>query len=145
MYNYDEVDPVLAHTVKEFIASDSGTDSINYYNFSLLDTKKVNEDTVEFVYSNILDDYIDELKSLAVYVTMDNMEKNKYYYNPDLLSYDMYGTVELGFVILKLNGIIDPKEFDMENILLVKKSILSEFLSDIYSAEKDLLTENRNN
>ena len=36
MYNYDEVDPVLAHTVKEFIASDSGTDSIHYYNFSFL-------------------------------------------------------------------------------------------------------------
>lgn len=142
---YNSVNPILAHTVKEFLASDSGDNDINYYNFSLLESRKVDEDNVEFAYSNILDDYMQELKSISVQVTMNDLEKSKYYYNPDLLSFDMYGTTELDFIILKLNGIIDPKEFDMESILLVRRSDLSEFLSAIYSAEKAYLEYNREN
>jgi hypothetical protein len=143
MSDFNTTSPELAYNITDFLACNAGTNYICYHNFSILDQKIIDDDTFQFVASNILDDYMEELKDISVQVHMTPREQTKYFYNPDLLSYDLYETVELGFVILKLNGIIDPKEFDMEIVRLVSKANLATFLSTIYSAEQSYITINR--
>ena len=131
------------HTVQEFIDSNSGSKSVSYHNFSILDQKTINDEIIQFIDSNLIDDYMDELKSVIVNVQLSNKELLKYSYNPGLLAYDIYGSVELEFVILKLNGIIDPKDFDFPTIKLIQISSMEEILSNIYNAERRYIQQNR--
>ena len=131
------------HTVEEFIESNAGSKSINYYNFSILQQEEVSGETLQLLDMNIVDDYIDELQSVCVNVQLSDKELMKYSYNPGLLAYDVYGSTELEFVILKLNGVIDPKDFNFPTIKLVEVSVLEDILSTIYSAENKFIKYNR--
>ena len=131
------------HTVEEFIESNTGSKSINYHNFSILQQEEVSGETLQLLDMNIVDDYIDELQSVCVNVQLSDKELMKYSYNPGLLAYDVYGSTELEFVILKLNGVIDPKDFNFPTIKLVEVSVLDDILSTIYSAENKFIKYNR--
>lgn len=131
------------HTVEEFIESNTGSKSINYHNFSILQQEEVSGETLQLLDMNIVDDYIDELSSVCVNVQLSDKELMKYSYNPGLLAYDVYGSTELEFVILKLNGVIDPKDFNFPTIKLVEVSVLEDILSTIYSAENKFIKYNR--
>lgn len=131
------------HTIEDFINSNTGSKAITYHNFSILDQKEIDGDTVQFIDSNILDDYLDELNRLSVSIILSDKELLKYSYNPGLLAYDIYGSSELEFVILKLNGIIDPKDFDFPTIKLIEVDTMSEVLSNIYNAEYKYIEKNR--
>ena len=131
------------HTVEEFIESNTGSKSINYHNFSILQQEEVSGETLQLLDMNIVDDYIDELQSVCVNVQLSDKELMKYSYNPGLLAYDVYGSTELEFVILKLNGVIDPKDFNFPTIKLVEVSVLEDILSTIYSAENKFIKYNR--
>lgn len=131
------------HTVEEFIDSNDGSKSITYHNFSILEQKEIDGETFQFIDLNIIDDYIEELRQIAIPVQLTDKELLKYSYNPGLLAYDIYGSTELEFVILKLNGIIDPKDFDFPTIKLIEPDILEETLSNIYNAETTYISDNR--
>lgn len=131
------------HTVEEFIESNTGSKSINYHNFSILQQEEVSGETLQLLDMNIVDDYIDELSSVCVNVQLSDKELMKYSYNPGLLAYDVYGSTELEFIILKLNGVIDPKDFNFPTIKLVEVSVLEDILSTIYSAENKFIKYNR--
>ena len=109
----------------------------------ILDVKEINGETIQFEPDSIINDYLDLLKEKSVEVELDEQEKIKYFYNPELLSFDIYGTTELDFLILKLNGIIDPKEFNLSKVKLLKQEDLKTLLSNIYNAEKEFLELNR--
>ena len=134
---------VSYYTIEQFIDSNTGSKSINYHNFSILHQEEINGETLQFIDMNIIDDYIEELNSLAVEIGLSKKELSKYSYNPGLLAYDIYGSTELEFVILKLNGIIDPKDFDFPTIKLIEVSAMNEILSNIYNAESTYLKYNR--
>lgn len=131
------------HTVQEFIDSNSGSRSVNYHNFSILNQEKINNETLQFIDMNLVDDYMDELRDISVDVQLSRKELLKYSYNPGLLAYDIYGSVELEFIILKLNGIIDPKDFDFPTIKLIEINSLQEIMSSIYNAEIKFIKYNR--
>lgn len=131
------------HTVEEFIDSNDGSRSITYHNFSILEQKEIDGETFQFIDLNIIDDYIEELRQIAIPIQLTDKELLKYSYNPGLLAYDIYGSTELEFVILKLNGIIDPKDFDFPTIKLIQPDILEETLSNIYNAETTYINNNR--
>ena len=73
----------------------------------------------------------------------NNKQYKKYKYAPDLLAYDVYGTVQLDFVILKINGLIDPNDFDMKTVKLPYRSQLKAFLSAVYNKESGYIQQNR--
>lgn len=134
-------DPALTYTLSDFISMGK-QDEITYRNFSIL---RYNMKT-EFAEQNILDYYLSELKNCCLKVTEFTEEEiTKYKYAPDMLAYDIYGSVQLDFIILLCNGIIDPKEFDFKrkSILLPKKSVLNEFLSKVYNSESSWIDINR--
>lgn len=131
-------DPSLTFTLDDFISMQV-SDDMTYYNFSILEVI----DGVEHLDLNIVEEYLDELKDQSVYVVLTDEEYVKYKYNPDLLSYTLYGSVQLDFVILLLNDMYDPKEFTKKTLRLVYASALSEFLSTIYSKEQGWIQQNR--
>lgn len=149
MQEYDVVNansPDQASTLEDFITLGKSGANITYYNYSVLQVENTTDGKmqIQFVQDNIVNDYMEILQDNAVKVELNQDEQNKYYYNPDLLSYDIYGSTELDFIILKLNGIIDPKDFDLPKIKLIQADTLIELLSDIYNAEsKHLLTNRR--
>jgi hypothetical protein len=128
----------VIYTLEQFI--DSGVDDIiTYHNLSLID--KIGN--IEYPTTNLLYDYIKELKSISQLVTMTDLEYIKYIYKPKLLANDVSGSSELYFVILALNNMCNIKEFTLRKIYLLSKSNMNEILNYIYNAEKDFIQKNR--
>ena len=139
------VTPDQAYSLEDFIAAGEDSAIINYYNFSILQVERTVDDSMEiqFTVDNLVNNYLDVFRDNAVKVKLTDAEKRKYYYNPDLLAYDIYGTVELDYLVMIVNGIIDPKEFNMPELRLIQKSTLISLMSRIYNAENGYLQKNR--
>lgn len=130
--------PAKTYTLDQFIAM-KNTDDMTYNNFSiygLIDGQRVLD-------TNLIDEYLDELVKLSSIVQLNNKEYKKYKYSPDLLAYDVYGSVQLDFVILAANDMIDPKDFDLDRLKLPKVSAMREFLNEVYGANSSWITKNR--
>jgi hypothetical protein len=127
-----------SYTLQQFIDSSNKT-VISYDKFSTLQTL----DNIKFPVYHVLDDYLPELKKLCLTVTMSDAEYHRYKYRPKLLAYDIYGSTELDFVILAVNGLADMKDFDMKTIKAIKKAYLTQVLSQIYNSEYSFINENR--
>jgi len=130
-----------SYTLRQFIESGKKV-SISYDKFSTIQTV----DNIKFPVFNILNDYLDELKSLSVEVELSDAEYNLYVYRPKLLAFDIYGSTELDFVLLAINGLADEKDFHFDNkkIKALRKSTLVSVLSSIYNTERQFINENRN-
>lgn len=130
--------PDKTYSIEQFIQSGQGV-TLTYQNLSLVN----NFDKVELPYKNVFYDYLDDINnsSLIRLVKLSEKEIAKYKYRPKILAYDLYGTTDLDFVILALNGIYTPKDFLIANkkIKLIGKKELNSLLTSIYNAEKDLL------
>lgn len=134
--------PAETNTLTDFIESGIN-DDMTYRNFSILEK----EGDLEFIDHCLINDYLDELKKLCVQVTgITNLERIRYRYSPDLLAYDMYGSTQLDFVVMAVNGVATPTDFTMKgNLYLPKRSILKSFLSMLYNAESEYIATNRTN
>ena len=133
-------DPALTYTLDDFVELQS-VDNMTYYNFSILEII----DGVQHLDHNLVEDYLKELEATCVTLELSNEQMSRYRYNPDLLAYDIYGSVQLDFVILLLNDMIDPKDFDRKKLKLPYASSLSIFLNTLYSKESNYINENRAN
>ena len=133
-------DPALTYTLDDFVELQS-VDNMTYYNFSILEII----DGVQHLDHNLVEDYLKELEATCVTLELSNEEMSRYRYNPDLLAYDIYGSVQLDFIILLLNDMIDPKDFDRKKLKLPYASSLSIFLNTLYSKESNYIHENRAN
>lgn len=130
--------PAQTVTLEDFI-SYRNIDNMTYYNFSILEV--ING--VEHLDHNLVEDYLPHLLTTCETITFSDEEYKKYMYNPDLLAYDLYGSVQLDFIILLLNDMVDPKEFNIKSVKLPYANVLSTFLNDIYSKESNYIHQNR--
>ena len=133
-------DITKTYTIEEFIAEGSSTE-ISYDKLSIFE----NVDGLYLVTHNVLDDYKKEIYQCCRTIVLSTSEMNKYRYKPKLLAYDIYGSVQLDFIILLLNDMIDPKDFDRKKLKLPYASSLSIFLNTLYSKESNYINENRAN
>lgn len=129
----------LAISVQDFVALRS-SDEITYYNYSILEYLDAGFDM--FV-TNLLYDYQDELEDISVVVTLTPIEQAKYRYKPYLFAYDIYGSTEAKFIIMMLNNIIDPKEFDFEKVRVIRYNDLITVLNRMQAVNEDYLNNNR--
>lgn len=125
-------------TVQEFIAIRTA-DDVTYYNYSIVEYLN----GFDMFITNLLYDYEDELQSVATYIKLNPREKAKYKYKPWLFAYDVYGSTEAQFIVMMLNGIIDPKEFDFDRVKVINPSNLSTILNRIQAVNEDYLNKNR--
>lgn len=138
----NDTEPSTTHTLEEFISVGNTSSVITYYKTSILDY--VNG--VNYSIDNVVFDYMDELKQLREPVLLTTLQKNYYRYDGVyLLSYDLYGTRDLGYLILALNGVYAPKDFTMNPLYLIRPKNLLTMLNAIYNAEKEYIDLNRSN
>lgn len=125
-------DPAKTSTIEEFVEFKDDS-SVSYNNLSFRDRY----DYIIYPIMNIIDDYFDELMNIAVDVKLTEEEYLKYRYRPKLLAKDVYDNIELDFIILRINGICNDKEFDSYNIKLVNPTDLDNFITSIYNSNKN--------
>ena len=131
-------DVALTYTLEDFVKMQV-SDQLTFRNFSTVAV--VNG--VELTDKNLIEDFLPELMKNAITVDLSREEYLKYKYAPDLLAFDIYGSVQLDFIILYMNGIIDPKDFDFKTLKLVRSSILKDFLNHVYGSQKYILENNK--
>lgn len=119
------------HTIERFIEMINAV-PLDYQKLSYIE----NIGHIKFPVTNVISDYLKELKTLAVSITLDDKQYLKYKYKPKLLAGDIYNNQELYYIILLLNGMADVREFDRKTILMLSKSDMADCLSYIYNAEK---------
>ena len=89
--------------------------------------------------------YLDEFEDAKSFVTLSDEEKSKYRYNPKLMSFDVYGTTELWFLILWANELYSSTEFTLEtNRLTMYNSTILEKLERIIDLNHEIKKENAN-
>lgn len=134
--------PGNTQSVEQFIIA-GRTDEMTYSKFAILD-RCVDQPSVIYARDNIIYDYLDEIKSLAVQIELTDREYIKYRYNPKRFAFDIYGSTELYFIILAVNGICSSKDFNRRKIKALYKSDVIDILNAIYNAESQYIDKNRN-
>lgn len=123
-----------AHTVDEFVnLGEQSKDHIGYADLSYIEKRN----NLDFVVKSLLDDYSYEINQMAKDIELTDKAVIKYRYNPKLLSYDLYNTTRLYYVILRINNICNVHEFSLENhtIKLLEVADMTSLMSGIYRAE----------
>jgi hypothetical protein len=125
--------PMYTHTLTEFINAYNNRSTVPIYESYCYQQQSGN---IKYVVKNVLDDYMYELKKLAINIELTNDEIVKYNYKPKLLSADIYGLTDFYYIILLLNGICDVKQFhDINPIKLISSTDLGNYLSSITTNE----------
>lgn len=125
------------YTLADFIASGK-MNTVDYDQFSY---KDLVSNGTEVSILNVVNDYMREIKDVAVKVELSTQEYLKYRYKPKLLCRDVYGNGEVYYVIMLLNGRIDVKDFDVHELLMLRKADMNTLLTQIYNAEYKWIQE----
>ena len=125
------------YTLADFIASGK-MNTVDYDQFSY---KDLVSNGTEVSILNVVNDYMREIKDVAVKVELSTQEYLKYRYKPKLLCRDVYGNGEVYYVIMLLNGRIDIKDFDVHELLMLRKADMNTLLTQIYNAEYKWMQE----
>lgn len=97
---------------------------------------------VVFPLFNIFDKYKDIIDNLCVSVTLTDDELYIYRYNPHALSLKLYGTVELWYLLLKLNKKVSAVDFTDASIKILHPKNIS-ILNSIILKEREHIESNR--
>lgn len=125
-----------ASTISEYIEL-YNIEEITFPNFFLKMLVSTPNGEVQLLNSeNIYQKYIPELNKSKKKVILTNDEYQKYRFNPKRLSYDIYGTTELWFMILNANELHSISEFDIKTIYLYDTSLLRK-MSKIINLESN--------
>jgi hypothetical protein len=131
---------VQPHTIEEFISEGEASSAVTYYSTSILS----GDNGIKYSVDNVVFDYFDEIKDLKLQVKLNASDWRKYKQDGVfLLAYDVYGTRDVAYLILALNGVYNPQEFTMNPIYMLRKSDLTSVLEAIKNAETEYLNLNR--
>ena len=93
---------------------------------------------------SIMAQYRNELKKHVRRYELNDADVKKYNYKPELLCYDIYGTIELVPFILQINNMVSVTEFTgLEHGLNLFDGGIFDFLSEIRIKEKITVQTNR--
>lgn len=105
--------------------------------------EKINDEII-IKFHNVLSKYNDLLRKYIVEVDLTDEEYNRYKCLPNLMSYDLYGTPELGYSILYINNMVSMVEFTKRRVKVFSNSI-SEVLQELMVLTKEDLDRNHMN
>ena len=128
------------YTIKEFI--DNYTiDDVTFNTVFLKDVFNTPNGKMIVNGSSVLDRYRNELSQYKTKLKLTSEEYRKYQYNPKVLSYDIYGTTELWFLILHANELTSVSQFDMEQPY-VYTGVIANVITSALNLEKDYIDYN---
>ena len=118
-------------TIGEYI-SDYQSEQIKINSFFLKEVFKPTNGNMMLVnFENILTKYYPEFEIIKRRIELNNEEQVKYRCNPKLMSYDLYGTTELWFLILQANELKSSLDLVGDTVYLYDPSIVSKVRSII--------------
>lgn len=118
-------------TIEQFINSKPDIE-ISYEFLSLYE--KINNKG--FITYNVINDYYNDIKEKALTILLSDELYYKYKFNPERLCREIYGSADLSFIILAINGMASPTEFVKKKIKLLRKSEFETLITEIINAEK---------
>ena len=131
--------PQTSHTIQEFItAGKQNPDNIGHNQLSYIEKRN----NIEYGVKIILDDYQDELISVAKDVKLSDKSIREYNFNPKKLSNALYGSPRYWHIILRINGLASVHDFYLNNrktIKLLEPEDMQNIIGRIYSSEKKSL------
>lgn len=113
------------------MAARFGTDIDKYRPFYML--RNIDEDTGDVVYVNFVSPSISVYEKYRYVLLKDSTRKDlepKYYYRPDYVSYNEYGTVTLWTMLLYINNIPTIEEFNVANILIPSRTSINRLIRE---------------
>lgn len=93
------------------------------------------QNIIEIPFQSLVDKYRDVLEKIVISVNLDDRLSRHYLFKPKLLSYDLYGTVELWSEILRLNHLTSMTQFKLSNIKIYDPYQLKTYLNEILILE----------
>ena len=126
-----KISPDTTYTIDSFVTIGRMT-SVTYDKFSY--KEMLSNGTIASIL-NTIDDYIPEINDYVVNVELSREQYLKYRFKPKLLCYDIYGNGEVYWLIMRINGIIDVKEFDFKVLKMIRVEDLEMIFTRIYNAE----------
>lgn len=102
--------------------------------------EKINGEII-IKFHNILSKYNDLMRKYIVEVELTDDEYQRYKCLPNLMSYDLYGTPELGYSILYINNMVSMCEFTKRKIKVFSNSI-NDVLKELMVLTKEDLDRN---
>lgn len=91
--------------------------------------------------ANLFEKYYEILLNNTVIVVLTDEEYLKYRFKPKVLSYDLYGTKELHYMLLRLNHVYSVVNFDFKELRVFNTNILN-LLNEIMILENENYIEN---
>ena len=91
--------------------------------------------------ANLFEKYYEILLDNTVIVVLTDEEYLKYRFKPKVLSYDLYGTKELHYMLLRLNYVYSVVNFDFKELRVFNTNILN-LLNEIMILENENYIEN---
>lgn len=73
---------------------------------------------------NLYEKYYEILLDYTTTVVLDEKEYMKYRFKPKLLSYELYGTKELHYMLLRLNYMYSVVNFDLREIRVFTRNVI---------------------
>lgn len=112
-------------------------------NFHTKDTLHVTEDNKIIMNTmSILNKYWQFLQPYIVEASVTDEELLKYEYRPKKLSYDLYGTIEYYYLILRINYMDSSSDFGNFKKLRLLDSTIVTFLNEVFVKEKKDVLKN---
>lgn len=90
---------------------------------------------------NLYEKYYEILLDHVVVATLTEAEYRRYRFQPKLLSFDLYGTKELHYMLLRLNHVYSVINFDFNEVRVFKPTVLN-LLNEIMVVEAEEYIEN---
>jgi hypothetical protein len=90
---------------------------------------------------NLYEKYYEILLDHVVIATLTEAEYRRYRFQPKLLSFDLYGTKELHYMLLRLNHVYSVINFDFNEVRVFKPTVLN-LLNEIMVVEAEEYIEN---
>ena len=115
-------------TIREYIAQYNSEEVIPSEFFLKQVFSIDNDKKIILNFTNLVIKYMPEIKDLKIKVALTEAEYSKYRFNPKVLSYDLYGTTELWFLILEANELHSITQFDSRTIYLFRGDIIEKML-----------------
>ena len=121
------------YTITDLLAIGSTVDLTHY-------RTSINDDIrdIEYISSNIFDDYMEEIMQMCVEVRLTDEEYSRFRFRPKLLAYHLYKSTDLAFILSKVNNVVSDKDFDFRILNVVRPDMIDQIYK-IYEEEKRYL------
>lgn len=128
----------LEYSINDYI-SNSTNSELNMTETHFLEVMETSDTDVILLSSSLYEKYYDEIMSHSRTYQLTSEEERKYFYNPQRLSYDLFGTINFWNMILEMNQLYSATQFSINPIKVPTMDVveLLQHIVNLNQEEKD--------